>query len=119
MGKNRLKIRLLTFFNVKNLHITKKKDNFAQNFDDDYEPTALATDSGKVIPLLEGEDAESFIRMMEENERKAKENAKIPMTKEEAEKRLSCKKIMLDFEENRLEELKKEIKKLEDYIKKN
>jgi hypothetical protein len=55
---------------------------------------------------------------MEENERKAAEKAKQPMTKAEAEKRLTYMKIMYEFEKNNLEEKAKEIKALEDYINK-
>ena len=32
------------------------------------EPTALATDVGKGIPILEGEDAERFIKLAKETE---------------------------------------------------
>jgi len=95
------------------LVMSDKFCNFAP--DNDYEDPvgALATDVGKNIPVLEGEDAERFILMMEENERKAAERAKLPPTKEEIERRLSCAKIMYDFQKRQLEELEQEIKRLE------
>ena len=96
--------------------MSKKMHTFAS---DNEEPIgALAfTDFDKPSPILKGKDAERFIRIMEENERKAKEKAKEPMTKEEAETELSYCKIMCQFEEDRLSELRNRIKKLEDYIK--
>lgn len=96
--------------------MSKKYSTFAEEFD---EPTALATDSGHGIPILTGEVAERFVRMAEENERKAIEMSEKPMTKEEAEKKLSYSKIMYRFEKDRLKELEIEIKKLEDFINKN
>ena len=87
--------------------------NFAQDFDD--EPVgALATDVGKEIPVLKGEDAERFIRNMELAERKAEERSKRPKTRQELESEISIKKMLLDFQEREVEELRKEIKKLEE-----
>ena len=87
--------------------------NFAQDFDN--EPVgALATDVGKGIPVLEGEDAERFIRNMELAEREAEERSKRPKTREELESEISIKKMLLDFQEREVEELRKEIKKLEE-----
>ena len=87
--------------------------NFAQEFDD--EPVgALATDVGKEIPVLRGEDAERFIRNMELAEREAEERSKRPKTRQELESEISIKKMLLDFQEREVEELRKEIKKLEE-----
>jgi DNA repair exonuclease SbcCD ATPase subunit len=88
---------------------------------DDYDPVGgLAyTDFSKPAPILEGEDAERFIRMMEENERKAAENAKRPMTVEEAKESLSFRKMIYEYEKRELEEKEQEIKELEDFINKN
>ena len=95
--------------------MSKKNITFAL----DDEPTALAfTDFTKPMPILEGEAAERFIHTMEENERKAAERAKQPMTKEEAEKKLSHSKIIYQFEKDRLKKLEEEITKLEDFINK-
>lgn len=94
--------------------MSKKKHTFANEND---EPTALAfTDFSKPPPILKGKDADRFIRKMEENERKAAERAKQPMTVEEAKKRLSYNKIIYDFEKNRLKDIEEEIKKLENII---
>ena len=93
----------------------EKKHIFADEYDD--EPTALAyTDFTKPMPILEGEDAERFLRIMAENEEKARERAKQPMSLEEAEKRLSYEKIILQFEKDKINDIEKEIKDLEDYI---
>lgn len=87
--------------------------NFAQDFDD--EPVgALATDVGKEIPVLRGEDAERFIRNMALAEREAEERSKRPKTRQELESEISIKKMLLDFQEREVEELRKEIKKLEE-----
>ena len=99
--------------------MSKKSNIFANENTDDEPIGALAyTDFSKPSPILQGEDAERFYRIMEENERKAAEKAKQPMTKAEAEKRLTYMKMMYEFEKNNLEEKAKEIKVLEDYINK-
>ena len=94
--------------------MSKKKITFATDLDE--EPTALAYDIVKNIPILTGEPAERFVRMAEENERKAKEVRDKPLTKEEAEKELGFKRIMLEFRKNEIKRLEEEIKKLEEII---
>lgn len=97
--------------------MSKKSTTFAENYE---EPTALAyTDFTKPSPVLKGKDAERFILMMEENERKAAERAKQPMTVEEAKKQLSYEKMFLEMKENEIKKMKDSIKKLEEYIKNN
>ena len=97
--------------------MSEKKIIFAENSD---EPTALAfTDFTKPLPILEGEDAEKFLKNMEEAERKAEERAKKPMTIDKAKRLLSFNKFMLDYENGKVEEIKKEIKKLESIINKS
>lgn len=97
--------------------MSEKKIIFAENYD---EPTALAfTDFTKPLPILEGEDAEKFLKNMEEAERKAEERAKKPMTIDKAKRLLSFNKFMLDYENGKVEEIKKEIKKLESIINKS
>ena len=97
--------------------MSKKSTTFAENYE---EPTALAyTDFTKPMPILEGEDAERFIRAMEENERKAVERAKQPMNIEEAKRLLSTMKMIYEFEKGELEKKEKEIKELEEFIKNN
>jgi hypothetical protein len=99
--------------------MSKKNNIFANENTDDEPIGALAfTDFSMPSPILQGEDAERFYRIMEENERKAAEKAKQPMTKAEAEKRLTYMKMIYEFEKNNLEEKAKEIKALEDYINK-
>lgn len=109
---NKAKKEILRKFRKKFFAKSKKIRTFAAQ--DDEEPTALAfTDFSKPIPTLEGEDAERFIRIMEENERKAAERAKLPPTREELERELSCAKMMLDFQEREVEQLRNRIKELE------
>jgi hypothetical protein len=104
--------KLLNKIKKRNLVKSEKFRTFA-----DEEPTALAyTDFSKPMPILEGEDAERFIRIMEENNRKAAEKAKLPPTREELERELSCSKIMLDFQEREVEQLRNRIKQLEEKI---
>jgi predicted nuclease with TOPRIM domain len=106
---NKAKKEILRKFRKKNFAKSEKFRTFA-----DEEPTALAyTDFSKPMPILEGEDAERFIRIMEENDRKAAEKAKLPPTREELERELSCSKIMLDFQEREVEQLRNRIKDLE------
>ena len=90
--------------------------DFRDYDDDDDEPTALATDVGKNIPILEGEAAERFIRIMEENNKKTEKRAKRKMTKEEAENALHYKRMFLKMKEDEIIQEKKDIKELEDYI---
>lgn len=105
--------KILRKFKGKNFAKSKKISTFAND-----EPTALAfTDFSKPTPILRGEDAERFIRIMEENEKKAEERAKIPPTKEELENKLNWMKLCYDFEKRQLEESEKEIKELEAKIK--
>ena len=114
------KSRRLRFFKRKFLAKSENLSTFAPETAMEYDPDdpvgALVTDSGKGPIVLEGEDAERFLRIMEENERKAEERAKIPPTKEELECRLSCMKIVYDFDKRQLEEKEKEIKDLEEQI---
>ena len=93
---------ILTFFNIKNLAKNEKNRIFAN------EPTALAKDMDKSI-TLKGKDAERFIKAMEENECREK----LPLTREELERQLSISKMLLEFKENELNDLKDKIRKLE------
>ena len=88
------------------------KDNFSTFATD--EPTALAyTDFSMPSPVLNGEAAEEFIKNMEEIEKIAEENAKKPKTKEDLRRELEFKKVLYDYEERELANLRKEINKLE------
>jgi hypothetical protein len=84
------------------------------NDSDNEEPTALAyTDFSKPSPVLTGEDAERFIKQMEEAEKKAKERAKQPKTKAELESELAIMRMMYEYEERELNNLKNKIEELE------
>ena len=98
--------------------MSKKSNTFADDYDEPIGALAY-TDFTKPSPVLKGKDAERFILMMEENERKAAERAKQPMTIEEAKKQLSYEKMFLEMKENEIKEMKDSIKKLEEYIKNN
>ncbi len=82
--------------------------------DIDNEPTALAyTDFSKPSPVLTGEDAERFIKQIEEAEKRVKERVKQPKTKAELESELSVMKMLYEYEERELNNLKNKIETLE------
>ena len=84
------------------------------NDSDNEEPTALAyTDFSKPSPVLTGEDAERFIKQMEEAEKKANERAKQPKTKAELESELAIMRMMYEYEERELNNIKNKIEELE------
>lgn len=97
--------------------MSKKNNIFAQNNDEDYEPSALAIDSGRGIPILTGKSAERFLRMAEENEKKARERAKEPLTLQEAKDQIAFNKMFMESAMSSVKYYKEKIKKLEDYIK--
>jgi valyl-tRNA synthetase len=102
-------------FDQKDFDDTKKSSIIAEESD---EPTALAfTDFSKPTPVLEGEDAERFIRIMEENEKKAKERAKTPPTLEELKDKLSFEKMFLEWDKETIRKREEKIKELENKIK--
>ena len=108
-------IHRLTKFKIKSFAKSKKKRIFTSQS----EPTALAfTDFTKPMPTLRGEDAERFIRIMEENNRKADERAKIPPTLDELERRYGVSKMVFDMHKRELEDEENRLKKLEQEIKK-
>ena len=106
-------INRLTKIKDKFLVMKKKNSNFADEYDDDPVGALAFTDFTKPAPVLEGEDAERFVRMMEENERKAKERAKQPKTRAELESELGIMKVMYEYEKRELNNLKEKIEKLE------
>jgi hypothetical protein len=81
------------------------------------EPTALATDVGKPIPILSGKSAERFVKLMEENERKARERANKPKSKDDLEKQLTYLKFVYDMEKSNLEDIKNKIIETEEQLK--
>ena len=97
--------------------MSKINDTFAQKYYDDYEPAALAIDIGKPIPILTGKSAERFVQMAEENERKARERAKKPMTLQEAKDQIAYNKMFMESAMSSVKYYEEKIKKLEEYIK--
>ena len=94
--------------------MNKKSPNFALENNEDPIGALAFTDFSKPSPVLSGEDAERFIRNMEEIERKVRETPKQPKTRAEIENEISVKKMLYEFQERELEKLKEEIKKLEE-----
>lgn len=85
-------------------------------FANDEEPSALATDVGKYIPPLSGSDASRFIEMMRKNSEYYEQHKDDEPTKEELEKTLAMKKVMLKFQEENIRKEKEYIKKLEEKL---
>ena len=93
--------------------MSKKTPTFALDLDDDPVDVLAFTDFSKPVPTLSGEDAERFFKRMEEVEREAAERAKQPKSKAELESELSVMKMMYEYEERELKELKNKIENLE------
>ena len=98
----------------KNLDSSKKIPTFANEND---EPTALATDVGKHIPILKGEVARRFLENARKAELEAERRKNIPPTLEELKKEFSFKKMFLEMDRKSLEEKEKELLELERKIK--
>ena len=103
----------LTFFKRFFLEKKKKNTNFAPDLDDDPVGALAFTDFSKPSPVLEGEDAERFIMKMAEAEKNARDRSERSKTKEEIEGELCVKKMLLDFQQREIDNLKKEIEILE------
>ena len=103
-------------FDPKDLENREKSGIFAEDIDDPVGCLAF-TDFSKPTPVLKGKDAERFIRIMEENSRKAKERAKIPPTLEELKNRLSFEKMFLEMDKEEIRKREEKIKELENKIK--
>ena len=84
---------------------------------DDYEPTALETDSGNPIPTLTGEPARIFLERAAKAEEEAKKRMNESPTLEVLKGELAFQKFFLKNEEWQLQERKDKIKKLENKIK--
>lgn len=80
------------------------------------EPTALATDVGKGIPILEGEAAERFLKLAKEAEDKAILNDGKEKTLKELKKDYNIKKMLVDFRKRELNEMERELEELERQI---
>ena len=90
---------------------------FEPDIDDDPVGVLAYTDFTKPTPILEGEDAERFIQMMEENERKAAERAKIPPTLEELKQRYMYEKMLYEFDKEQLLKREEELNALNNKIR--
>ena len=90
---------------------------FEPDIDDDPVGVLAYTDFTKPTPILEGEDAERFIQMMEENERKAAERAKIPPTLEELKQRYMYEKMLYEFDKEQLLKREEELNALDNKIR--
>ena len=92
--------------------MSKKSNTFANEND---EPTALAG-GFHGVPTLTGEAAERFVRMADENYKKAQERKNEPLTKEEAAKQLQHELMFLEYEKSNLKKREERIKELKKII---
>ena len=110
--------KILTKIKSNNFANSKKLRNFASEND---EPTALANDFGKPIPILTGESACRFLQKAIEAEEEAKKRRNTPLTLEQLEQQLSFEEFFLQDDlraikerEERIRNLKNKIKELRD-----
>lgn len=95
--------------------MSKKNRIFANETED--EPTALATDVGKGIPMLTGESARLFFERAAKVEEEVKKRMNEPPTLESLKRDLAFQKFFLESQERELEERRDRIKNLESKIK--
>lgn len=98
----------------KYLDNSKKNPTFANEND---EPTALATDVGKHIPILEDEAARRFLENARKAELAAEKRKNMPPTLEELKQEFSFKKMFLEMDRESLKTKEKELLELERKIK--
>jgi len=106
-------VSVLTKFKEKIFVVSKKNRIFAT----DDEPTALATDVGKDIPILNGESARLFLESAAKVEEEVNKRMNEPITLESLKSDLAFQKFMLESQENELKKRKNKIKDLENKIK--
>ena len=99
-------------FDPNNLENREKNGIFVEDIDEPVGALAF-TDFDKLAPVLEGEDAERFIKAMEENERRVK----IPPTLEDLKNKLAFSKTLLEMDKEELRKREEEIEELENKIK--
>ena len=107
------KKELLRKFKAKSFAKSKKFRTFAN----DSEPSALATDVGKVIPTLTGESARRFLENARKVEIEAEKRKNEPPSLEWLEKELTFNKFILDQDIDNVKSRYKRICELEDKIK--
>jgi hypothetical protein len=110
---NKTKKEILRKFRKKNFAKSKKIRTFAN----DSEPSALATDVGKVIPTLTGESARRFLENARKVEIEAEKRRNEPPSLEWLEKELAFNKFFLDQDIDNVKTRYKRICELEDKIK--
>jgi len=111
-GRKIKKDKVLTTINKKSFANSKKVRTFAN----DDEPTALATDVGKAIPILRGKAAEHFLERAAKVEEEAKRRMNEPPSLEFLERELTFNKFFLEEDLRKVEERKNKIKDLENKI---
>ena len=104
--------------NIKTSNLVKSRKFRTFANDKDNEPTALATDVGKDIPILKGEDAIRFMERMKEVEEEADRIKNEPPSLESLKNQLAFEKIMLDFDLDQVKARWTAICDIEDKIKK-
>lgn len=104
--------------NIKTSNLVKSRKFRTFANDKDNEPTALATDVGKDIPILKGEDAIRFMERMKEVEEEAERIKNEPPSLESLKNQLAFEKIMLDFDLDQVKARWTAICNIEDKIKK-
>lgn len=104
--------------NIKTSNLVKSRKFRTFANDKDNEPTVLATDVGKDIPILKGEDAIRFMERMKEVEEEAERIKNEPPSLESLKNQLAFEKIMLDFDLDQVKARWTAICNIEDKIKK-
>lgn len=99
--------------NNKNFAKSEKKRIFAEL---DEEPTALATDIGKPIPILKGKDAIRFEKLARQTEQDYEKRKNVPQSLEQLQQQLQMEQMMYDFSLKQLKERENKITKLKNLI---
>lgn len=103
---------ILTKIKEKNLAMSEKNRTFA-----DEEPTALATDVGKPIPILSGESARIFLERARQVEEEAEKRRNQPQSLDVLREKLAMNKFFLEQDIDNVKARYDKICKLEDKIK--
>lgn len=109
---NKAKKEFLRKFKKRNLAKSESFRTFA-----DEEPTALATDVGKPIPILSGESARIFLERARQVEEEAEKRRNQPPSLDVLKKELAMNKFFLEQDIDAVKARYDKIRKLEDKIK--